>query len=385
MGLENLIFKLLPFSAHNDDMGWITSDQLQLFIQKEFIDLIDPRHNMDESFYEFYTCTAVAKFLFYLDNRNVNKLSVRMIVHSSVMDELQNLAQLQTYQDEYLDTEFLNKIESNWFHYENVLNVYHSFLQLDADQNGLLSLDEMQHFRGFSMNPIQFSKTAIRRIAEELIVFAPFELDYRGYVKLVLALDDVTNNHEDLSKINSSVLGSTEDGHIPKNIQGLKFFWQVIDFDRSGVLSPMKIKFFIGDILPEMVRYGQYGEGDVPLIHTIIGEIYDMIGYNGPVDVHDTTTGPTLNQIFNSHQADIILMMLLDANSFYRYENRENLMHQSGNNGEEDHEQSNDSSSHGSTAGHTPRPPTNNDSKKKFDFSNVKYDDEDDYEDDYEF
>lgn len=393
MGLENLIFKLLSFSAHNDDMGWITSDQLQMFILKEFIHLIDPRNSMDESFYEFYACTAVAKFLFYLDQRRTNKLSIRLLVHSVVMDELQNLAQLQTYQDEYLDTEYLSKIESNWFHYENVLNVYHSFLQLDADQNGLLSLREMEHFRGFSLHPMQFSKTAIRRIAEELIEFAPFELDYRGYLKLVLALDDVTNNTGDMSKTGSSATETNDEIRTPKNVHGLRFFWQVIDFDKSGVLSPMKIQYFINDIIPEMTRIGQYGEGEVPSVHTVIGEIYDMIGYNGSTNSFDTTQGPKLDQILSSHQADVILMMLLDTNTFYRYENRENLMHQSKHNDGDDHDHNQNTddqleySSHqqGSTAGHTPRPPIGEEVKKKFDFNNLKYDDEDDIETDYEF
>lgn len=403
MGIENLIFKLLAYSARNDDIGWITSDQLQLFVQKEFIHIIDPRNNMDVSFYEFYTCTAVAKFLFYLDQRNINKIPIRTLVHSDVMDELQTLAQLQTYQDEYLDTEFLSKIESNWFHVENVLNVYHSFLQLDVDQNGLLSLDEIAQFRGFSMHPLQFTEKAVRRIAEELIVFAPFELDYRGYVKLVIALDDLTNNVDDMSKTTGSTNGGNEESggggsasrSPPRHMPGLRFFWQVVDYDRSGVLSPVKIKYFLDDVIPEMSRIGQYGEGETPIDHTVVGEIYDMIGYNGPIDMHDSSSGPSFDEIVGSRQGDVILLMLLDVNSFYRYENRENFMHQGGGHQEDDDQDqassslssstSNAQSSSGSTAGHTPRPTSSDEAKKKFDFATVKYDDEDEYEDDYEF
>lgn len=76
------------------------------------------------------------------------------------MQELLTLAQLQAYQDEFFDSEQLSKvisavlfllsfsyfsrgnylqIEGNWFHYENVLNVYQSFLHLDADQSGKIS------------------------------------------------------------------------------------------------------------------------------------------------------------------------------------------------------------------------------------------------------
>lgn len=160
MTTENLIFKLLAYTSGNADIGYITNDQLHLFIQKEYIPLIDPHRRMDESFYEFYTSTAVAKFLFYLDPRNTHQISIRALAHSFVMQELLTLAQLQAYQDEFFDSEQLSKvisavlflfsfsyfsrgnylqIEGNWFHYENVLNVYQSFLHLDADQSGKIS------------------------------------------------------------------------------------------------------------------------------------------------------------------------------------------------------------------------------------------------------
>eukprot|EP01037_Dinobryon_pediforme_P045257 gene45257-57635_t len=141
---------------------------------------------------------------------------------------------------------------------------------------------------------------------------------------------------------------------------GLRFFWQVVDYDRSGVLSPVKIKFFLDDVIPEMSRIGQYGEGETPIDHTVVGEIYDMIGYNGPIDMHDSSSGPSFDEIVGSRQGDVILLMLLDVNSFYRYENRENFMHQGGGH-QDDGDKGNEpaaSSSSASTSSSTAQSPS---------------------------
>jgi hypothetical protein len=62
-----------------------------------------------------------------------------------------------------------------------------------------LNIDEISSFQGFSKDPIQFTKSAWKRIFEELILFLPFELDYRGFIRLILLLDDlnsVPENHQ---------------------------------------------------------------------------------------------------------------------------------------------------------------------------------------------
>lgn len=246
-------------------------------------------------------------------------------------------------------------------------------------------MHEIQQFRGFSVNPIEFSMAAVRRIAEELIVFAPFELDYRGFVKLILAIDDLNQPLDDVSKF------SEEYGSGRLNKMGIKFIWKVVDFDRSGVLSPAKIKHFLSEIIPEMTRIGQYQAGESPVYRTVVGEIYDMLSYTGPIDMFDSSSGPTLDDLLASKQAETVLMMLLDFNAFYRYENRENFMHQGNDDAEEGQQNSTSNPSSIQQAPITPSPASSSDDgakkvKSKFDYRSVEYDDEDDhYEDDYEF
>lgn len=235
----------------------------------------------------------------------------------------------------------------------------------------------------------------------------------------MLALDDIKDPIFDPDN-------TTDSGKQQKNLAGIKFFWNVIDYDRSNMLTPNKIQYFITDIMREYdFRTGSYGEKH-PHLDIITAELYDIIGYQGDVNVNTPIamqTGPSLEDIITCKQPELVLMILLDYVAFDRYENRENQAHGGGGGGggsssanihqvpefddelqeeqsaEEEDNQSTISSlsggGGGSVIGGTTSPLTvsntgvfrslSKPAAKKIDFSQLKYDDEEEYEDDYEF
>lgn len=69
----------------------VTEGQLQTYITKMMIPKIDINQRMSEEFHEYYAVTATQKFMFFLDNRNSNTLSITKVAHSKVMAELLQL------------------------------------------------------------------------------------------------------------------------------------------------------------------------------------------------------------------------------------------------------------------------------------------------------
>lgn len=222
----------------------------------------------------------------------------------------------------------------------------------------MLSVEEVKFFKGCQKEEMLFTHTAWTRILEELVMFDPFELDYKGFVKLWLAL-------EDFQKVPDTIRKNQEIKDI-RGINGLKFFWSIIDFNRSGHLSPKKIKLFYQEISHGMNSHHQVSS--LPSPDEIVVEIYDLLGYN---DVSQNEMaedyGPTFEDVIYSCQSKTVLMMLLDTNNFWRYEFRESLIGQDNNN--EEVEEMN------SVASKNTHP----------NISSIKIDSTEAYDDDYDF
>ena len=93
--VEEHLVKLLQYSYINENILYISGEQLQEYFIKEVIPLIDPLNEMDESFYEFYCCQTIQKLSYYLDNKNANRIPIRKLIHSQAMAELFSLIRLQ--------------------------------------------------------------------------------------------------------------------------------------------------------------------------------------------------------------------------------------------------------------------------------------------------
>ncbi len=233
--------------------------------------------------------------------------------------------------------------------------------------SGLHSLEELTQFSGFHKKAVRFTTTACKRLLEYLITYnsIPLELDYKGFVQIVLALDDINNPNMTIEK-------------------GLKFFWKLIDFDQSGILTYDKIQFFYRDIVIAMRKYYQTS---LPSCDIIVQEIFDLVNYHP--DAHVITegrvAGPDWEFIRKSDQAKTLIMMLLDVETFYRYEFRESLA------GAPEEEEEPPFQTHiPSTLEHNDDEQQHHGEKtdkgkSKFSFSDFKFTDEESYEEDYEF
>ncbi|RYH14333.1 hypothetical protein EON65_33800 [archaeon] len=92
--LKRVLYDLLTLSLFNPDPHYLTPDQLQSYIHTRIPDL-DPHHQMVPSFHEFYACTMVQRFFFYIDTRNRNKISIQELIRSSVLKDFLEFLHLQ--------------------------------------------------------------------------------------------------------------------------------------------------------------------------------------------------------------------------------------------------------------------------------------------------
>eukprot|EP01031_Cornospumella_fuschlensis_P027151 gene27151-32797_t len=92
--MKRVLYDLLTLSLNNPDPHYLTPDQLQSYILNRIPDL-DPHRQMVPSFHEFYACTMVQRFLFYIDTRNRNKISIQELMRSSVLKDLLDFLHMQ--------------------------------------------------------------------------------------------------------------------------------------------------------------------------------------------------------------------------------------------------------------------------------------------------
>ena len=101
--------------------GHLREQDLENYIA-ELIHTLPQLDGLEKSFHNFYTCTAVRKFFFFLDPLRTGKIRIQDILASSFLDELLELRD----QDLAKDVQ-----ESNWFSAPSALRVYGVYLNLD--------------------------------------------------------------------------------------------------------------------------------------------------------------------------------------------------------------------------------------------------------------
>lgn len=305
--VELTILKLLPY-AKELKHGYMVEKEIEIYIF-ELISEIAGCRNLPESFYPFYVFTASRRFFFYLDSKySYRKLSIDILAHSTVMEEflffkrLSDFEHQQEQQNNQNDDHGKQPVVTessgaNWFSSENAMNVYTNYINLDKDQNGMLSQRELISLNscicGINPSPIQLTSIAVSRIFEEYITFDPREMDYKTFLDLILALENKTCK------------------------QSLQYFWRVLDIEKSGRLSAKNIEYFYNDIF-NCLKSLNY---EAPSLHNIIIEIYDILSSNHP-------DGPTFKEFVDSGQGHTVITMLLDVHGFWSYDNRETIIAQ---------------------------------------------------------
>lgn len=262
--------------------GYLREKDMENFIF-ELIPTLPQLDSLQEEFYPFYVFTAVRKFFFFLDPKRTGRLHIKELLSSSILPELYELRQEQPL----ASTEF----ENNWFSMQSALRVYGAYLELDEDQNGMLSKKELSRFGSCMLTDV-----FIDRVFEEYQTYRDAEtgeneMDYKTFLDFVLAMENKNTK------------------------QAIQYFWKLIDIHHKGCLDGFTINYFFRSILA-LLRRKKF---DVASVDDVKDEIFDMVQAKQAGNI-------TLQDLINCKQGGTVLSILIDAAAFWRYDNRESLM-----------------------------------------------------------
>ncbi|KAJ8941727.1 hypothetical protein NQ318_023323 [Aromia moschata] len=116
--------------------GYLTEGDLENYIT-DLLPTLYQLEGLEKSFHSFYVCTAVRKFIFFLDVVRAGRVRILDILACSFLDDLLEL------RDEELSKEAQ---EQNWFSAPSALRIYGHYLNLDRDHNGMLSKSELARY-----------------------------------------------------------------------------------------------------------------------------------------------------------------------------------------------------------------------------------------------
>ncbi|KAL1501513.1 hypothetical protein ABEB36_006820 [Hypothenemus hampei] len=257
----------------NTGQGYLTEKELENYIT-ELLPTLCQLDGLEKSFHSFYLCTAVRKFLFFLDPIRANRVKILDILACSFLDDLLEL------RDEDLSKEMQ---EQNWFSAPSALRIYGHYLNLDRDHNGMLSKTELASYGSGTL-----TKPFLDRVFQTCLTYGG-EMDYKTYLDLVLALE---NRSEP---------------------QALAYLFKILDIKECGYLDSFTLNYFIRAIQDQMKAHGS----EEPVsFNDLKDELYDMVRPKDPEKI-------TLNDLLECGQGDTFVGILIEFHSFWAYENRE--------------------------------------------------------------
>uniref|UniRef100_A0A0A9YPT9 Serine/threonine-protein phosphatase 2A regulatory subunit B'' subunit gamma n=1 Tax=Lygus hesperus TaxID=30085 RepID=A0A0A9YPT9_LYGHE len=253
-------------------LGYLKECDLENYIS-ELIPSLPQLDGLEKSFHSFYVCTAVRKFLFFLDPMHTGKIKVQDILTSSFLDDLLELRDDELPKDAQ---------EANWFSAPSALRVYGQYLNLDSNHNGMLNKNELAELGSGTLTYV-----FVERVFQECLTYEG-EMDYKTYLDLILALE---NRHEP---------------------QALHYLFRILDVKGNGYLDTFSLNYFFRAIREQMLVTGQ----EPISFEDVQDEVFDMIK---PVD----PTKITLQDLLNSGHGEILVNILIDLNGFWTHENRD--------------------------------------------------------------
>jgi len=304
--VETTTLNLFSYAEGASSTGMITESELEHYLL-DMASKIPALQGVPES-----ACVSIAsrRFFFFLDSRRRSQISIKKVAASAIMDELLQLMRMYQYQDEGSSTsDMAELIENNWFSPNNAHRLYSLFDELDKDQKGMLNYKELlalflpESASSVCMADAALTEATCERIFQETITNkgesgqSEIGFPFKSFIDLILAIENRDS---------------------PESIL---YFWRLIDVDHNGVLSPITISHFYKSVcavlFPETPQ-------EAPRPVDVQREVYDMLGVRVGDDI-------TLTDIKKSGRGSCVLSMLLDAQGFWNYDNRESLMQTSDN------------------------------------------------------
>ena len=276
--------ELSSFDANGD--GTLSEREIEQWIDS-LIPTLPALVGIVTEFLNFYRVTAVRKFLFFLDPRRRNRVPIKAILSSPVTHELLELKRADISQEE---------LRHNWFSLAYAEMLYADYLELDDDQNGMLSAQELSRYRGGGLTGV-----FIARIFQECQTYrnvhtGQSEIDYKSYLDFVLA---------------TTYKGTAE---------SLGYFLRLLDIQKSGGLTVFDVCYFFRAVVDKFAEFGDEANCEVD---DVKDEIFDMVK---PRD----QTLITLQDLINCKVGDTVVGMLSDMHAFAAYDRREQSLDHSG-------------------------------------------------------
>merc|ERR1719162_188683 len=121
---------------------------------------------------------------------------------------------------------------ANWFSSQSAMRVYGAYLELDVDQNGMLSKQELGRY-----GPGMLTEVFIDRVFEEYQTYRDAEtgereMDYKTFLDFVLAMEN-KNSH-----------------------QAIQYFFKLIDIQQSGFVDGFTINYFFQAVINQLQHKG---------------------------------------------------------------------------------------------------------------------------------
>ncbi|KAK4884540.1 hypothetical protein RN001_000811 [Aquatica leii] len=251
--------------------GYLREADLESYIA-DLLPTLPQLEGLESSFHSFYICTAVRKFIYFLDSLRAGRVRILDILVCSFLDDLLEL------RDEELSKEVQ---EQNWFSAPSALRVYGQYLNLDRDHNGMLSQAELSNYGSGTL-----TKPFVERVFQTCLTYGG-EMDYKTYLDLVLTLE---NRCEP---------------------QALAFLFRMLDLNEKGYLDAFVLNYFFRAIQEQMRAHG------APVsFEDVKNQLFDMVKAKDPEKI-------TLEDIYACGQGDTFISILIEFHRFWTYENRE--------------------------------------------------------------
>ena len=181
------------------------------------------------------------------------------------------------------------------------------YLELDADQNGMLSRSELLQYGstksfqqqegmgggvggdGTPQQPMRLTRAFIDRVFQECRTFPPDgEIDFKSFLDFTTAME------------------------CRSAPQALRYFFRLLDVQKVGYLNIFTINYFFREIAQLMRDNGH----EVVKIEDVKDEIFDMVKPQHPLHI-------TLDDLLKCNVGHTVVSMLVDINGFWAVDQHE--------------------------------------------------------------
>ncbi|ORY26412.1 EF-hand [Rhizoclosmatium globosum] len=259
------------YDADND--GFLVESELNQYVA----DLI-PSLKLDSlnpSVHQYYICSSVRKFLFFMDPLKRGKIAIQKILLSPILTELFELREPELPED-YERT--------NWFSAFSALKIYGQYLSLDTDQNGMISRSEMSKFNNGTLTDLYLDRVYEERQTRR------GNMDYKTFVDFVLAIEN------------------------PNAPESITYQFKLLDVKAQGYLDDFTIGYLFKSVVEKMISFGH----EPVHVADVVNEVFDMANPK----VGDKIT---LEDLLKCGVGGTITTILTDCRGFWAYDNRESL------------------------------------------------------------